>query len=87
MTPRPLDLAGACRLVAFAGRVATVDSPDPHPAGARVELRRGALPPGVAVAGKVVDVVRGPAGFRLRVRLFALPRAAREALEAALGGG
>jgi len=80
MTVRILDLAGAERLLSLVGDIATVCTADPAPVGARVELRLDDAAAGPAT-GKVVDARKSGDGYRIRVRLFSLPRAVREALE------
>jgi hypothetical protein len=81
MTVRILDLDGADRLLSLVGEIVTVCTAEPAPVGARIELRLGDAPVGSAT-GKVVDAHKSNDGYRLRVRLFSLPRAVREALDA-----
>ena len=81
MTVRILDLDGADRLLSLVGEIVTVRTAEPAPVGARIELRLGDAPAGSAT-GKVVDAHQSNDGYRLRVRLFSLPRAVREALDA-----
>jgi hypothetical protein len=81
MTARILDLVGADRLLSLVGEIVTVRTAEPAPVGARIELRLGDAAAGSAT-GKVVDAHKSSDGYRLRVRLFSLPRVVREALVA-----
>jgi hypothetical protein len=80
MTARILDLDGADRLLSLVDEIVTVRTAEPAPVGARIELRLGDAAAGSAV-GKVVDAHRSGDGYRLRVRLFSLPRSVRKALD------
>ncbi|NMC72074.1 MAG: hypothetical protein GYA57_18730 [Myxococcales bacterium] len=79
MTDRVLEIGSAARLVALVGEVATVETGEPHPVGARVVLRDET---GTAASGKIVEASRCPDGYRLRVRLFSPSSAVRTALAA-----
>jgi hypothetical protein len=81
MTARILDLDGADRLLCLVDEIVTIRTAEPAPVGARVELHLGDAAAGSAV-GKVVDARKSDDGYRLRVRLFSLPRSVREALDA-----
>ncbi|MBN1772229.1 MAG: hypothetical protein JXB32_13255 [Deltaproteobacteria bacterium] len=82
MTERVVDLGSDARLAALVGDVVTVDTPEPHPVGARVVLRDGVA----TVPGKVVEALRRGKGYRLRLRLFSPSAAVRAALTARLAG-
>ena len=83
MTERVVDLDSGARLAALLADVATVDTAEPHPVGARVVLRVGG---DVAVPGKVVESARRAERYRLRLRLFSPSAAVRTALAARLAG-
>jgi len=84
MTDRVLELGAAARLVALVGDVATVETGEPHPVGARVVVRDGS---GAAASGKIVEASRRAGGYRLRIRLFSPSAAVRAMLAVRLVGG
>ena len=83
MTERVVDLDSDARLLAVVGDVATIESAEPHPVGARILLRDGRA---AVVPGKVLEAARRGDCYRLRLRLFSPSAAVRQALAARLAG-
>lgn len=81
---RTLHLSGPHRLRLLHDDVAGVEAPEPLAVGVRVTLEHDPPLPGLPVTGKVIDVARQGDRFRLRLRLFAPDRTARETLRGLL---
>lgn len=82
---RAVDVAA---VVSATPDVLVVESASPAPIGTRVSVDLaplGTLPPGEApLHGKVIDVRREGAGFRIAIRLHSVSKAQREALKAGI---